>query len=114
MSELTDKLLTFPGCIKREELKVLNLTEVYELAHADVKEQDAAFAAIVNANPALKNQGQRDVEIKALREADLEYSDALIEEDTAAKNLAVARIDLNFVQNMFKAHLAIVHGGTPK
>ncbi|MDD5616343.1 MAG: hypothetical protein PHH85_09095 [Candidatus Methanoperedens sp.] len=110
MSEITDKLLTYPAAIKVAEEAVWDLIEVYELAHADVKEQDAGFAVIVNANPALKNQGQRDTEIKAMREASAEYTDALIEEETAAKNLAIARINLNFVQNMFQAYLAIVGG----
>lgn len=56
MSEITDKLLTYPDAIKTAEFAVLTATETYEMAHADVKEHEAGFAAIVNNNPAFKNQ----------------------------------------------------------
>ena len=108
--ERIDNLLMYPEAINQAEIKVLELSEIAELAHADVKEQDAVFNAQVNANPAFKNQGQRDTEINAIRDASEEYTNVLIEREEANKNLAIARIGLNFLQNMFRAYLAIVGG----
>ncbi len=108
--DLALHLLTFPAEIKRQEIKILDLTEKYELAVADVKEQDARFMANINANPAFKNDGQRKTELEAMRNASGEYSDAIIEKKTSCENLAIAGIDLIFVQNMFKAYLAIIGG----
>lgn len=111
--DLALHLLTFPAEIRRQETRVLDLVEIHELIVANIKEQDARFLSNINANPAFKNDGQRKTELEAMRNASKEYADALIQEKTYGENLAIANIDLIFVQNMFRAYLSIVGGHKP-
>lgn len=106
-----DTLLGFPPLIKSQQEEILTALDEVEKKNVEVKEIVASFNSQINANPALKNAEQRTVELKAKMAASAEYTvnnDLLIGLRLDAET---KKIHLEYLQNMFRAHLAIVSGG---
>ena len=109
-TQAEDTLLSYPPAIQEAQKAVLSLHEDYEAKKADVNKHIARFGSQVANNPALKNAEQRTAELKALMAADLEYQSDEEQSVALREKCELARIDLEYLQNMFRAHLAIVGG----
>jgi len=109
-TQAEDILLGYPPLIKTQQEEILKALDETEKKNVEVKEIVAAFNSQINNNPALKNAEQRAVELKAKMAASAEYTvnnDLLtgLRLDAEKK-----KIQVEYLQNMFRAHLAIVGG----
>jgi len=109
-TQAEDTLLSYPPAIQAAQKELLTLFNNYENQNIVVKEAIAGFNAKVSNNPALKNVDQKATELKALIAASGEYKDDLEALNSLRLDCDLKRIDLEYLQNMFKAHLAIVGG----
>ena len=109
-TQAEDTLLSYPPAIQAAQKVALELTKDWEAKRAEVNKHIARFGSIVANNPALKNAEQRTTELKALMAADLEYQSDEEQASDLRSKCELARIDLEYLQNMFRAHLAIIGG----
>lgn len=101
------QLLELPHCIKSATRYLLDLTEQSEKQHKTVKDLVLSFNSSVAVNPAFKNELQRKTELENMLKASEEYQSAVKIDDGLNNSVAQARIDLEYVQNMFRAYQAI-------
>lgn len=101
------QLLELPHLIKNAMRNLLDLTEQSEKQHKAVKELVLSFNSSVAANPAFKNELQRKTELENTLKASEEYQTAVKIDEGLNNSVAQARIDLEYVQNMFKTYQAI-------
>jgi len=109
-TQAEDTLLSYPPAIQTAHKSFLEVIEHREAVNSQVKEIIAGFNAIVNANPVMTNADKRNTELKRMMAASAEYQEANKKLDNLNHQVEVERIDIEYLSNMFKAHLAIVGG----
>jgi len=110
-TQAEDTLLSYPPAIQAMKKEVLERTQEIELKAISLKKMVLDFkVGIQKNNPDLKNADQRLNALDKKLEEDKEYLAALKEIQDLKYELEIVHIDLDYMQNMFKAHLAIVGG----
>lgn len=105
--DIKGQLLELPHFIKSATRNLLDITEKSEKQHKTVKELILSFNSSIAANPAFKNELQRKTELENMFKASEDYQTAIKIDDGLNNSVAQARIDLEYIQDIFKAYLAI-------
>jgi len=104
---LENILIEQPRLIMASAKACLDLIEKSEEQQTELKKLVFEENRKVQANPAFKNEGQRKTELDALLIANCVYQDSLKFSEELDKQVALERINLEYLQNTFKAYLAI-------
>jgi len=109
-TQAEDTLLSYPPAIQAQQKVLLEVIEHREAVNSQVKEIIAGFNAQISNNPALTNADKRATELKRMMAASAEYQEAYKEWTDLNHQVEIEQIDLEYLNNMFRAHVAIVGG----